>query len=261
VVVGSTTTWDENNPVYTNLITDRNGVIPHIYNTLPAGTYQLREKKAPSRYSKLTGNIDITVSEMGVITLGSHPDGVELTSETDDSGKITYSIAIPNAPQPLKLVKKDDKNNQLTGAKFQLTTFNSSDIWVVVTDKAGNIVYDDIDMTSVSEFDFSDLPAGRYRLEETRPPDGYLILTRYVYFRINQDRTVELTKDDGSEGNDNGQASISQNEGVYTITVKNIPGPSLPSTGGSGTALFPVLGGLAMAFSGGLLLRRRKREI
>jgi fibro-slime domain-containing protein/LPXTG-motif cell wall-anchored protein len=256
VVVGSTTTWDENNPVYTNLITDRNGVIPHIDNTLPAGTYQLRETKAPSRYSKLTGNIDFTVSGLGVITLGSHPDGVALTSTTDASGKITYSINIPNTPVPLKLVKQDNNKKNLIGAKFQLTTLNSSDVWEVVKDKDGRNVYDDIDMTSVYEFELSDLPAGRYRLEETHAPDGYLILTKYIYFMIDTNRKVILT--DGSNGNHNSQASISQSAGVYIITVKNEPGAALPNTGGPGTRIFTILGSILILGAGVLLLKRRK---
>ena len=102
VTVGTTATWDEDNPVYKELITDADGVIPNINNTLPAGTYQLRETAAPSGYSQLAGNIDFTVSGMGVIALGSCPAGVELTSTTDDpkkvTGKIIYAITIPNTP-------------------------------------------------------------------------------------------------------------------------------------------------------------------
>ena len=112
VTVDTATTWDEEHPVYTDLTTDSDGIIPNINNTLPAGTYQLRETAAPSGYNKPNQsnqyNVTFTVSETGVITLGSCPDGVKLTSETNDStGKITYSIAIPNIPLPLKLVNDD----------------------------------------------------------------------------------------------------------------------------------------------------------
>ena len=260
VTVGTTTTWDEEHPVHTGRTTGTDGVIPNIDNTLPAGTYQLRETKAPSGYSELTANIDITVSEMGVITLGSHPDGVELTSETDDSGTITYSLAIPNTPKPLKLVKKDDKGNNLTGAKFKLTTLNEQGSWVDVKNKEDKTVYDDVDMTSVYEFELSDLPAGRYRLEETLSPNGYLMLTEYIYFKIYPDRTIKLTKADGSNGNDNPQASISQKSGVYTITVKNTPGIVLPQTGGVGTEIFAAVGGAMSALAGAGLIGRKKQR-
>ena len=262
VTVGETSDWDQEHPVYTDLTTAENGVIPHIDKDLPAGTYRLRETAAPSRYSMLTGNIDFTVSEMGVITLGSHPDGVALTSRTDESGKITYSIAIPNTPKPLKLVKKDDKNNNLTGAKFQLTTLNTSEIWEVMKDEDGNNVYDDVDMTSDYEFKFTDLPAGRYRLEEMLPPAGYIIQTKYVFFKINPNRTVELTKADGSNDNNNSQVSIKfdNKSGMYTITVKNTPGIELPQTGGEGTLLFSVFGTILVLTSTLFILAKRKRE-
>jgi LPXTG-motif cell wall-anchored protein len=258
VTIGTTTTWDDDNPVYTGLTTGNNGIIPNINNTLSAGTYQLRETKAPSRYSKLTENIDITVSEIGMITLGNHPDGVALTSTTDASGKITYSLSIPNTPLPLKLVKKDDKGTNLNGAKFKLTTLNASNVWEVVKDKNGSNVYDDVDMTLLYEFEFTDLPAGRYRLEETHAPDGYLILTKYIYFMIDTNRKVILTKEDGSNENHNSQASISQSAGVYIITVKNTPGAALPNTGGPGTRIFTILGSILILGAGVLLWRRRK---
>jgi uncharacterized surface anchored protein len=92
-----------------------------------------------------------------------------------------------------------------------------------------------VDMTSSSEFQFSGLSEGLYRLEETFSPAGYNMLKKPVYFKIKSDRTVTLTGEDGTENNDNTQASISQNKdtGVYTITVKNIPGVHLPGTGGT----------------------------
>ena len=117
-------------------------------------------------------------------------------------------------------------------------------------------MYDDIDMTSVYEFELSDLPAGRYRLEETHAPDGYLILTKYIYFMIDTNRKVILT--DGSNGNHNSQASISQSAGVYIITVKNEPGAALPNTGGPGTRIFTILGSILILGVGVLLWRRRR---
>ena len=120
-------------------------------------------------------------------------------------------------------------------------------------------------MTSVYEFELSDLPAGRYRFEETLAPDGYIILTKYTYFRIkSEDRKVELTNEEGTRINNNSQASITNKAGVYTITVKNYPGSALPSTGGPGTGLF-TLGGAGLILTSLFLscrrlIRRRRKE-
>ena len=49
-----------------------------------------------------------------------------------------------------------------------------------------------VDMTSSSEFQFSGLSEGLYRLEETFSPAGYNRLKKPVYFKIESDRTVTL---------------------------------------------------------------------
>ena len=46
---------------------------------------------------------------------------------------------------------------------------------------------------------------------------------------------------------------------AYTVTVANNPGAELPSTGGPGTRLIYILGGMMTAAAGLLLLHRRKR--
>ena len=253
--------WDERNPVWTGHTTDTDGVIKGIDNTLPAGTYQLRETAAPKGYQLRAEHVNFTIDDLGRITW----DGSSLEPAIDESsGKAVYAVEILNAPQPLKLKKVDADSLPLKGAKFTLTTRNGQGAWVEVKDKDGNTVYGDVDMTSVYEFEFTDLPAGRYRLEETHAPDGYIILTKDIYFTINTDRTVELTKENGTTGNDNDQASISydDNTDVYTITVQNIPGPELPSTGGPGTTMLYLIGGLLILLAGtGLFLTRRRRKI
>ena len=69
-----------------------------------------------------------------------------------------------------------------------------------------------------------------------------------------------MTKEDGSEGNANSQATISLNEGVYTITVKNTPGIVLPQTGGVGTEIFAAVGGAMSALAGAGLIGRKKQR-
>ena len=267
VTDGGITDWDKD-PFYKGLKTDQNGVIPKINKELPAGTYQLRETDAPSGYSKLAGNINFTVSETGVITIGEKPAEVKFSSVTDESeetGKnTTYLITIPNTPLPLMLVKADENGNNLAGAKFNLKISDKDKSWVDVKDKKGETRYNDIDMTSESEFQLSGLPDGLYRLEETFSPAGYNMLKKPVYFKIKSDRIVELTREDGTENNDNTQASISQNKdtGVYTITVRNTPGVHLPGTGGTGRRWIYLTGLMLIALAGaGIILVRRRREL
>jgi LPXTG-motif cell wall-anchored protein len=75
---------------------------------------------------------------------------------------------------------------------------------------------------------------------------------------IDTNRKVILT--DGSNGNHNSQASISQSAGVYIITVKNEPGVALPSTGGPGTYAYYAAGTLLLTFATFIYLRRRRNS-
>ena len=261
ITIGEHQTWDEEHPVFTGLTTDVNGVIPNIDRNLPAGTYQLRETKAPGGYKLLDRHVDFTVTQQGVVELGEHPAGVELTTATDDStGKRTYAVSIPNHPLPLKIKKTDANGTNLPGAKFQLTTLNSNNVWVSLRDKDNNELYNLIDMTTLFEYELNDLPAGRYKLTEKIAPEGYIIRMKDVYFTIAADRTVTLTGADGTGDNPNVDASVSRDSttSVYTITVKNNAGAELPKAGGSGTRPYTVLGSILILGAGVLLWRRRR---
>ena len=104
------------------LRTDLNGVIPHLDRYLPANTYQLRETTPAAGYSMLSVNIEFTINQQGVIRLGTHPDGVNLSGPTegtgDQKGSIIYTLTIPNEPLPLHLKKVNESGRELTGAKF-----------------------------------------------------------------------------------------------------------------------------------------------
>ena len=116
-------------------------------------------------------------------------------------------------------------------------------------------MYDDIDMTSVYEFELSDLPAGHYRLEETHAPDGYLIVTKYIYFMIDTNRKVILT--DGSNRITTVRHRSSQSAGVYIITVKTNPAQPSRTPAGPGTRIFTILGSILILGAGVLLWSRR----
>ena len=132
----------------------------------------------------------------------------------------------------------------------------------------------DIDMTSASAYDLEDLPLGFYRLSETHAPARYVILDKYVYFRIevktivNQDkkkesrRIVTLTDEHGKDKKTNEahvKLSGPDKNGVYTITVYNNPGVALPSTGGVGTTVFHIAGSLLLVLAAGLLIVKRRQ--
>ncbi|MCR4814525.1 MAG: hypothetical protein K5879_06850 [Lachnospiraceae bacterium] len=90
---------------YTSLISGADGVIPKVTKDLPAGTYYLSEKNAPSGYALLTQDLVFTISDLGVVTLDSYPSGkAELEEVLSDSGKkCQYLIKITNVSEDSKV--------------------------------------------------------------------------------------------------------------------------------------------------------------
>ncbi len=79
VTVGDVTAIDLNPmPGYESLTTDENGLIPMIDGTLPAGTYELREKVPLEGYKPLGEYIRFTVSPTGDVTLDNAVEGVTI---------------------------------------------------------------------------------------------------------------------------------------------------------------------------------------
>ena len=258
VVVDGVITIDLNPmPGYEELVTDENGLIPGIDNTLPPGTYELREKSTLGGYEMLSGYIDFTISEMGAISLiGTDqkpiPEGVTLTGPTEESGgSLSYEMEILNHRlADVTLKKVDNSNKPLAGARFKLCKYTTS--WEVVDG------YEDIDMTQITSVTFVDLGVGRYRLTEMKAPDGYIVTCKDTYFTLDfgtgGNVRVTLTDEAGTGMNPNPDASVSGT----TITVKNTPGTPLPMTGGTGTSLY-TLGGLALILAGALMFILKMR--
>lgn len=265
VTVGDVTTIDTNPmPGYETLTTGEDGIIPKIDNTLPAGTYELREKNTPAGYEALAGYIRFTVSETGKIEMiGTEqapvPDGVTLdgpTATESEDGMMSYVMNVRNYRRMEITLKKTDAvtGDSLNGAKFRLYKFGTS-TWEVVDG------YDEIDMTEQSSTVLSQLSVGCYRLEEIQAPEGYVILSKHVYFNITVGSgglKAVLTDEAGTGSNDNSNASI-DNAGTV-ITVSNNAGAPLPNTGGPGTDMIRLLGIMITALTGaGLMIIRRRR--
>ena len=99
----------------------------------------------------------------------------------------------------------------------------------------------------------SNLEQGYYKLVEITAPDGYYRLTEEIYF-ISEEGDITVTG-----GSRNWSFSTSSN----TLTVINVSGSELPSTGGMGTHYGTMAGLLIMASSllyGFQLRRKRERR-
>lgn len=114
------------------------------------------------------------------------------------------------------------------------------------------------------ELRFDGLAAGTYTITEVKAPDGYNLLKEPIEITIDWEAPSETSaacvwKVSGNAG---GEKAVIK-DGVAELTIANESGLLLPSTGGSGTDAFYVLGGLLAAAGVFLLavnLKRKARE-
>ena len=177
------------------------------------------------------------------------------------------------------IINKVDKDkNALTGADFTLykevpstvsgaqtgadikagfnsdvkaTALDDAKYYVVVGNKTGD--------ATGSTFDFKGIDDGNYVLVETTIPNGYNAWDAVAF-------TVSATHDVNADnpqltaltGGDLFTGSVSA--GTLTATIENKSGRELPSTGGIGTTLFYVIGGLMVAGATVVLVSRKRME-
>ncbi len=185
---------------------------------------------------------------------------------------------IPNVS--LKIVKVDKNNTEilLNGAVFTLTQLDEKQERTA----NGTMPYMDPEVQYVSAATGSDsngqgetiiqnMQPGYYEVKETAVPDGYVLTSDSTfYIKIDQDGNVlQLSPGNGtpetwstsSVGFDNVLSFTAvEGENPASITVVNMPGTELPKTGGPGTALYSLLGGLMVVTAGAVLTLRRKKN-
>ncbi|MDO5400559.1 MAG: SpaH/EbpB family LPXTG-anchored major pilin [Eubacteriales bacterium] len=94
------------------------------------------------------------------------------------------------------------------------------------------------------KFTLKGLDAGTYYLHEIKAPDGYNKLAGPVTITIDENGKVNATTDEPN--------------GVEEVKVLNQSGTELPSTGGVGTTLFYIFGGILMVGAVVLLITKKR---
>lgn len=179
------------------------------------------------------------------LTFSNNPNG-EGKGKTPEDKVIVFTYKI--------VANKVDENNQpLEGAGFTLYKIvNGQEV------KVGN------EITGVTTFEFKGTDAGEYVLKETKVPAKYN-KAEDLHFTVNatyDTNSVDPKLTDLSvTGNNTFNTSITgENDGSATTTIVNKKGSVLPSTGGIGTTIFYVIGGILMVGAGVILVSRRRRS-
>ena len=204
-----------------------------------------------SYLKRLTSDTDITVTytatlnENAVVKTAANTNKVVLKygdQSTVEKETKTYTYR-------LTVVKKNaDETKKLKGAIFKLSTDEDGNQTLKFTEKNGQYVVDPngaietITTTESGTFTIVGLDAKEYYLTETVAPAGYNKLADPIKLVVSRDNV----KKDGE---------VLTND---TLTVTNQSGTLLPGTGGIGTTIFYVIGGLLMAAAAVLLITKKR---
>jgi len=149
--------------------------------------------------------------------------------------------------------KIDNTGKALAGAGFTLYKWVNND-WKAVGSE----------ITGVTTFNYNKLDKGIYKLVETTVPEGYnkaddIEFHIHPEYDTTQD-PVELTalKVVDKNGDELTNFKIDMVKGSLTTDIVNNSGVELPSTGGMGTTLFYIFGGLMVAAAVVLLVTKKR---
>lgn len=106
-------------------------------------------------------------------------------------------------------------------------------------------------------FQLAGVPVGSYWLVETAAPDGFNLLAEPVQFTIAANGAVSIGQGAGggvvTAGNPN-------SDGIYLITVRDVPALQLPESGGGGTMPFMLGGSFLLLAATALALRGQRHR-
>ncbi len=180
------------------------------------------------------------------LTYSNNPnDAGEGTTPKDKVIVFTYKVVVN---------KVNEEGDPLLGAGFTLYKKNSDGNYEPVGGElTGN---------AMTQFTWSGLDDGDYKLSETTTPAGYNTIDD-ILFTVTAEHEIlsdspTLTSLSGNVSS--GEATFTSNSsaGSLTTNVENKSGAILPETGGIGTTIFYVVGAILMIGAGVLLITRKR---
>lgn len=199
-----------------------------------------------------------TLNENAVIAGNGNPNTSKVsygdssnTKYTPDSQTKTYTWDV----DVFKYTMKDGQETALAGATFTLSKNSDGSNPIALVSKGNNVyrvaktgetgTVTEITTDATGKFTIEGLDADTYYLTETKAPDGYNKLAGPVTIVIGENGVV------------NGTTEAPQ--GVDEVKILNNTGTELPSTGGIGTTIFYVAGGVLVIGAAALLIAKRKK--
>lgn len=171
------------------------------------------------------------------------------TAKPNDTGKTPED---KNIVFTYKVTVNKVKENQqpLKGAEFELSKKAKDGKWISKGKLAGT-------GDNQNVFEWKGLDDGDYKIEETTTPSGYNTIDP-IKFTITAEHEIDSAdpKLTSLSGGDVFTGNVTT--GAVSATIVNKSGSTLPETGGIGTTVFYVIGGMLMAAAAVLLITKKR---
>ena len=211
---------------------------------------------------KIVISYTATLNENAVVGVNGNPN--ESKIEYGEKGKTTMTPASTTTTYTwgFDILKyaNDDEKKTLSGAEFVLLNENATQVatvvngkftgWVDVPEAGENGAITWPDKTTLTtdakgSIKIDGLDADSYKLREIKAPDGYN--------KLDKDHDFTITAETVEDGKTMTYTRSTQK-------INNQSGTELPSTGGMGTTVFYVLGGILAVGAAVLLVTKKRME-
>lgn len=209
-------------------------------------------------------DVDINVDKVNSSNTATKVPGAKFKLYRTSAGDAKEYYKYDSTNKKVTWVTETEENKGdefITGSDGSLYAIDSSDSKKASTTKAT----------------FKGLDAGTYYLEETQAPDGFNKLANPVKIKISAIMGVQMRNATSQKviinyWVDDAQLPATATNGTITLgtsntnqpvvvpQIQNTAGTELPSTGGIGTTIFYVIGGVLVAGAAILLISRRRRN-
>ena len=167
----------------------------------------------------------------------------EETGKTPEDKNIVFTYKVT--------ANKVKENEQpLEGAEFELFKKAKDGSWISKEKRTGT-------GDNKNVFEWKGLDDGDYKIVETKTPSGYNTIDP-IEFKITaeHDTTADKPELKTLSGGDVFTGDVTT--GAVSATIVNKSGSTLPETGGIGTTVFYVIGGMLMAAAAVLLITKKR---
>ena len=191
--------------------------------------------------------VTYTAELLPTAVVGAEGNPNEAWLSYSDNHSSTHDFVITYTTK-VEVEKVDGLNNPLAGAGFTLykydATIEKEDKWVAV---GAQQLIESLEAGKKAIYTWNGLEEGTYKIVETKVPDGYNAASDIEFTITCEEPTTVNSAEATADWSSSNTTQITEANETFKATVVNKTGSLLPETGGIGTTIFYVVGGVLMA--------------